>query len=219
MPDALFGVDGTEMPNLRSDPSGRGGWRDAPELPPLTLPGAPDANALREAIAAAFREELTVTTDQDNAAPPADQHNVTQHNVTQHNVTQPHVAPADTQQHPVTAPLPTPPASPTAGLPTATSASGHRASQPLVPVPIQPVKSLPRGLGGRNYRPPLAAAARVPVRLIDLRRRVGPQGSGTRRQSRSGGAGVVLVIGLIVFAVLLYNIIAGIVEAIVRLIP
>jgi hypothetical protein len=210
MPDALFGVDGTEMPNLRSDPSGRGGWRDAPELPPLTLPGAPDANALREAIAAAFREEPTVTTDEDNAAPPADQHNVTQ----------PNVAPADTsQQHPVTTPLPTPPASPTAGLPTATSASGHRASQPLVPVPIQPVKPLQRGLGGRNYRPPLAAAARVPVRLIDLRRRVGPQGSGTRRQSRSGGAGVVLVIGLIIFAVLLYNIIAGIVEAIVRLIP
>ena len=43
------GFDGTEAPAPLPDPSGRDGWRDAPDLAPLTLPPLPNARLMREA--------------------------------------------------------------------------------------------------------------------------------------------------------------------------
>ncbi|MGH3770757.1 MAG: hypothetical protein ACRDRW_05070 [Pseudonocardiaceae bacterium] len=90
-PDALFGTDGTESP----DPSGRAGWRDAPGLPPLSLPTIPDPSMTREAIAATLSANFVGPVDQDPAAAPA-----------QHPAAAPSATPTpDTQTH-VTAPLP-----------------------------------------------------------------------------------------------------------------
>ncbi|MGH3587016.1 MAG: hypothetical protein ACRDQ0_11900, partial [Pseudonocardia sp.] len=55
--DALFGVDGTQMPEPLPDPLAgpwRGSWRDTDQLPPFVLPPLPDASAIREAIVAAL---------------------------------------------------------------------------------------------------------------------------------------------------------------------
>ncbi len=215
MSDALFGVDGTELPELLPDPSGRGGWRDGPEFPPLTLPAVPDISALREAMAGSLDEDPAEPVDQDSSAAPAPQPDAPQNvapSALPSNVPQ-----ANAPQQTTTAPPPDLPAPQAGGVPMV-AVPGHRPWQPLVPAPVQPAKPPPRKAGGLRYRPPLATSARTPVRLIDFRR--GPRRTGPPRQTRSnGGVGVVLVIGLIIFGVLIFNIIAGIVEAISRLIP
>ena len=86
MSDALFGIDGTESPEVLPDPSARAGWRDAPDLPPLVLPALPDASVIREAIAAALGEDPTRPVDPDldaSAQPHAAQVNAAQPNPTQ----------------------------------------------------------------------------------------------------------------------------------------
>ncbi|MGH3791035.1 MAG: hypothetical protein ACRDRU_08475 [Pseudonocardiaceae bacterium] len=191
LPDALFGVDGTELPDL----SGRDDWRDVPQLPPLMLPAAPDTT-LQEAAVAAFAKSLTELVDQDPGMAPADRHTVPKPTITPVEAT-----PQDLPQQPtVTAPLPAvqgPPAPKVAGGP------GQRSSRPTAAVPIPPTP--PRG----------------PGRLVNLRGRVGPQDFGLRwqSQSRDGGASVVFVISLLVIVALLYAIITNIVDAVLRLIP
>jgi hypothetical protein len=71
-PDALSaGFDGTEAPAPLPDPSGRDGWRDAPDLAPLTLPPLPNARLMREAVAAALGEDFIGLVAQDPGAAPA----------------------------------------------------------------------------------------------------------------------------------------------------
>jgi hypothetical protein len=224
MSDALFGFDGTESPQLRSDPSGRGGWRDAPELPPLMLPAIPNLHVTREEIAAALGDDPTGL-GHDPGAMPAQQPapptgvppasvpptNVPQPHVPQANVSQAHVPPVD-----VTAP-PLAPSAPQLGGPPAAGGSDHRRLVVPTPVPLaQP--SPPRRLSGLRYRPPLAVGSRTPVQLGDLRRRIGRPVPGLPLRARSnGGASVFFLIALIVFGVLVYSIIMGIVESILRL--
>lgn len=225
-PDALFGgLDGTESPAPLPDPSGRDGWRDAPELPPFTLPPLPNSRLMREAIAAALGEDPTGLVDQDPGAAPAPQParpfsqpkgfpatlsppTVSQPTAVQPTAVQANEAPVNN----LTAPLPRP-------------ASGQRppgGPRLIVPAPVPPAVPPPRGTGGLRlrYRPPLAAGSRKPVQLGDLRRRVGRQRSSLPIQPHSnGGAGLFFAISLILFLALAYGVITGIVEAIVRLLP
>lgn len=230
MSDALFGFDGTESPQLRSDPSGRGGWRDAPELPPLTLPAIPNLHVTREEIAAALGDDPTGLAGHDPGAMPAQQPaaptgvshasapptNVPHTNIPQPHVLQANVSQAHVPQVDVTAP-PLALSAPQLGGPPAAGASGHR--RLVVPTPVPPAQpSPPRRLSGLRYRPPLAVGSRTPVRLGDLRRRIGRQVPGLPLRARSnGGASVFFFIALIVFGVLAYSIIVGIVESILRL--
>ncbi len=235
MSDALFGFDGTESPQLRSDPSGRGGWRDAPELPPLMLPAIPNLSVTREEIAAALGEDPTGLAGHDPGAMPAQQPaaptgvphasaphpnvphtNVPQPHVPQASVSQAHVAQAHVPPVDVTAP-PLAPSAPQLGGTPAAGASGHR--RLVVPTPVPPAQpSPPRRPSGLRYRPPLAVGSRTPVRLGDLRRRIGRQVPGLPLRTRSnGGASVFFFIALIIFGVLAYSIIVGIVESVLRL--
>ena len=225
MSDALFGFDGTESPQLRSDPSGRGGWRDSPELPPLMLPDIPNLHVTREEIAAALGEDLPGPVGHDPGAVPAQQpasppsvphapvpHAPVPHaNVPHANVSQAHVPQVD-----VTAPQ-LAPSAPQLGGPPAAGGSGHR--RLVVPTPVPPAQpSPPRRPSGLGYRPSLAVRSRTPVQLGDLRRRIGRQVPGLPLQTRSnGGASVFFLIALIIFGVLAYSIIVGIVESILRL--
>jgi len=240
MSDVLSGVDGTELPELRSDPSERSDWRDAPGMPPLTLPAIPDPRVAREAIAAALGEDPTGSVDQGPGAAPAQQSsaspsvappNVPQPKVPQGNIPPPNTSPSNVPSTSVppssvppsnvsptniTAPLPTPSASQAEGPPPA-GAPGHR-PRPIIPAPVPPAQP-PRRPSGLRYRPPLAVGSRTLVQRVDFRRRrAGRQGPGLPLQTRSdGGAVVFFFIALIIFGVLAYSIIAGIVESILRL--
>ena len=96
-----------------------------------------------------------------------------------------------------------------------------RPPRPAAAAPtITPASSPQRGPGGPRYRGPLAIRSRPRVQLRGPRRRVVLPGRGLPMQIRSnGGAGTFFVGVLIVFVALLYFIIAGIVESIVRLLP
>jgi hypothetical protein len=220
MSDALFGFDGTESPQLRSDPSGRGGWRDAPELPPLMLPAIPDLHVTREEIAAALGEDLPGPVGHDPGAVPAQQPaappNVPHANVPHANVSHTNVPQAHVPQVDVTAPQ-LAPSAPQLGGPPAAGGSGHR--RLVVPTPVPPAQlSPPRRPSGLGYRPSQAIRSRTPLQLGDLRRRIGRQVPGLPLQTRSnGGASVFFLIALIIFGVLAYSIIAGIVESVLRL--
>ncbi len=189
MSDALFGADGTESPELLPDPSGRGRWRDVAELPPLELPAVPDASAMREAIVAALGEDPNGPVNQDPAAAPAPQP-AAQPNAPHQDAPQPNTTQQDASQPNV---------------------AQQDASRP--PTPPRP--------GGPNYRPPLATTSYTPTRPIDVRRRGGRQGGrGLPGHSRSsGGAGVVYIVGFIIIGILVFSIIAGIVQSISRLLP
>ncbi|MGH3784615.1 MAG: hypothetical protein ACRDRO_29370 [Pseudonocardiaceae bacterium] len=218
-PDALFGgSDGTESPQPLPDPSGRDGWRDAPELPPFTLPPLPNTRLMRDAIAAALGEDPTGPVDQDPGAVPAPKpaapFNVALPTVVQPAVVQPNVAPSN-----LTTPLPRP--APQMGGPAGAPGRGTR---PIVPAPVPSAAPPPRVPGGlrSRYRPPLAAGSRKPVHLGDLRRRVSLQRPNLPlplQTHSNGGAGVFFVISLILFVVLAYGVVTGIVEAITRLLP
>jgi hypothetical protein len=198
--DALFGVDGTELPPVASDPSGRAGWRDTSVLPSLPLPAMPDLNMTQEAIAAALGEDPDGPVDQNTAAAPAAPPSATPDGVPSASA-----PPAN-----ATAPLPAPQVAgpPTAGTP-----------RPVITAAIAPVQSSRAGYGGR-YRSPLGNGSLPRVHLRGSSRRFSRLGRGLPAQSRSnGGAGAFFVIMLITFAVLLYFIITGIVESFARLIP
>lgn len=217
------GPDGTGSPDPLPDPSGRDGWSDAPELPPFTLPPLPNTRLMREAIAAALGEDPTGLVDQDPGAAPAPnpaapfnvaQPTVAQPTVAQPTVVQPNVAPTN-----VTTPLPRP--APQMG---GSAGSPGRGPRPLVPAPVPSAAPPPRTPGGlrSRYRPPLAAGSRKPVQLGDLRRRVSRQRPSLPlplQTHSNGGAGLFFAISSILFVVLAYAVVTGIVEAIARLLP
>ncbi|MGH3548756.1 MAG: hypothetical protein ACRDQU_11730 [Pseudonocardiaceae bacterium] len=222
--DGLFGgPDGTGSPEPLPDPSGRDGWRDAPELPPFALPPLPNTRLMREAIAAALGEDPTGLVDQDPGAEPAPRSavrfNVAPPTVAQPTVAQPTVVAPNVAPTNLTTPLPRP--APPVGGP---SRAPGRNVRPIVPAPVPSDAPPPRTLGGlrARYRPPLAAGSRTPVQLGDLRRRVSLQRPGLPLplQSRSnGGAGVFFAISSALFVLLAYGVVTGIVDAIARLLP
>ncbi|MDQ4104178.1 MAG: hypothetical protein M3186_10875 [Actinomycetota bacterium] len=195
MSDALFGIDGTESPEVLPDPSARAGWRDAPDLPPLVLPALPDASVIREAIAAALGEDPTRPVDLDLDAS-----------------AQPHAAQVKAAQ-----PNPT---TQVGGLPPGGSPS-HRTVAPSVTTTVASPGPLPRRtVRLPRYRTPLAAASREPVPQIEFGRRATRRGPALPLRTRSnGGAGIALVMGLIIAGLLVYFIIAEIVESVTRLLP
>lgn len=235
MSDALFGVDGTQMPESFSAPSKRS-RAHASVLPPFALPPLPDSSIFREAMAAALDGDVSRLLDQDSsrqsptpqaptspsptpqpspqpgaAAAPAPPPSTPQVNTPPPGVPSPTVP-----SHPVTAPLPTQ-AAPQAGRrpPPAPPRPIRRAVQPPAPAPAQP---LPGKLDRSPYRPPVARGFRRAAQLGDLRRRVSSTALPVATRS-NGGAGVFFVVAAAIFVVLAYEIIVGIVEAIARLIP
>lgn len=196
--DALFGVDGTELPSLSPDPLGRGRWQDAPALPSLPLPPIPDLNTTRDAIAATLDEDPGGPIDQDPGVVPAAA------------PAPPSVPPGSAAPASATAPLPVPPVAESARPP---SAGGPR----VVVSPVSPAQP-GRGGAGPASRSSLVAGSFPRVQLRDPRRRLGRLARSFPTQSRSnGGAGAFFVISLITFAVLLYFIIDGIVESFTNL--
>lgn len=218
MSDALFGIDGTELPEPLSDPSGRG----VSGLPLLTLPPLPGSRMTREEVAAVLGEDPTRPGNQDPDEAPAQRGAAAPSGIETDTplasasplgspsapippITVPPVAP--------TAPLPTRSALQAGGPPTAT-APGHPA-RPVAPMTVPPAQPTP----GLRYRPPLAVGSRMP-RQLDLRRRVGRRGSGLPAHPRSnGGATLFFLVAFIVSGVLMYAIIAGIVESLSGLVP
>lgn len=187
-PDALFGVDGTELPA----PSDRSRRPDRAVPPPFVLPPIPNLGMTREAVAAALGDEPARPADQEPVAKPA---------------ASPSATPAPPQPSPAqpnaTAPLPAAPAQPPPGPPPA-GAPGYN-QRPVIAAPVPAQSS--------RYRPPPVPGSRPPGISGNIRRRVATQ---TRS---NGGAGAFFIVISVVFVVLLYFIISGIVEAFVRLIP
>jgi hypothetical protein len=214
MSDALFGVDGTQMPESFSAPSNRRGAQDEPALPPFVLPPLPDSSVIREALAAELDGDASGLLDQDfspqstTPQPPA----------------QPDAAavaapPPNMPSSNVTAPLPKQGA-PQAAMrpPPGPPRPIRRAVQPPPPAPAGPPQPLPGKLDRSPYRPPVARGSRRAAQLGDLRRRVSSTGLPAATRS-NGGAGVFFVVAAAIFVVLAYEVIVGIVEAIARLIP
>ncbi len=238
-----MGFDGTEAPAPLPDPSGRDGWRDAPDLAPFTLPPLPNTRLMREAVAAALGEDFAGLVAQNPGSAPAPQpagrSNAAQANVAPPAVAQPAagqptgapptvaqptgvpptVAPPSVAPANLTAPLPRP-AAQMDGPHLAGAPSRH--PRPAGPTPV-PSAAPPRRRPGSprsRYRPPLAAGSRTSVQLGDLRRRVArPRPSLPIPTHSNGGAGIFFAISFILFVVLAYGVVSGIVEAIVRLLP
>jgi hypothetical protein len=209
MSDALFGVDGTELPEPLPDPSGRG----VSGLPPLTLPALPNSRMTWEEIAAALGEDPTRPVNHDPGAAPAAPPGVTQTDTPPVPVPSVPVPPLTVPPVAPTAPLPAHSAPQAGGAPAAT-APAHP-SRPVAPMTVPSAQPTP----GLRYRPPLAVGSRMP-RQFDLRRRVGRRGPGLPPSTRSnGGATLFFLVAFILCGVLTYGIIAGIVESLARLIP
>jgi hypothetical protein len=213
--DALFGVDGTELPEPLPDSSGRG----ASGLLPLTLPALPDSRMTREEIAVALGEDPTRPVNQDPDAAPA-QRGTAPPSATQTDT--PPVSASFIGAPPVPVPpITAPPVAPTASLPTHSApqaptagAPGHLA-RPVAPMMAPPVQPTP----GLRYRPPLAFGSRM-SRQLDLRRRAGRRGPGVPARPRTnGGATLFFLVAGILSGALTYGIIAGIVESLSRLVP
>lgn len=188
-PDALFGVDGTEL----AAPSDRSRRPDPAVPPPFVLPPIPNLGMTREAVAAALGDEPAQPADQEPVAKPAASPSATPA------PPQPSAAQPGAGQANATAQLPAAPAQPPAGPPT-----GYN-QRPVIAAPVPAQSS--------RYRRPLVVGSHPPGIAGNIRRRVATQ---TRS---NGGAGAFFIVISIVFVVLLYFIISGIVEAFVRLIP
>ncbi len=234
MPDALFGNDGTELPEVLPDPSGRGDWRDSPVTPPLVLPVLPDMSMMREAIAAALADDPPRPVDQelDAAAQPSPaQPSPAQADAAQPGAAQPAAAQPSTGQpdaaHPADAQpraaqtqvAPPPPASSAPQAAPPGGAPGHRPAAPVTTTVTAPGPLL-RRTGRLRHRTPLAAASREAVPQAHFDHRIHRRGHALPLRTRSnGGAGIALTVGLVVFGLLVYFIITGIVESIARLLP
>lgn len=215
--DALFGVDGTQSPELLSDPPtglGSGFWRDAPVLPPISLLPVPDDSALRKAIAAALGDDPDATAepaDQDSAAVPAPR-----------TAEEPKAPAADAPTAKVAAaPHPGASAGSWAGRPAPTE-SGDRSSarRPQVSGPTPPAPSQPSRPAGARYRPPMAETSgeRAPLtdrRLRSRRERVDLP----LRAGSNGGATAFFSTIVIIMVLLLYFIIAGLMDSISSFLP
>ncbi|HKS52076.1 MAG TPA: hypothetical protein VJS67_09435 [Pseudonocardiaceae bacterium] len=214
-PDALFGVDGTELPSL----SGRGRQPDAAMPPSFVLPHIP-LGTTREEVAAAFGDEAQRPADQDPAAgsaaagtagaaggsaPAAGSGAMT-------TAVPPSAAAQATTPLPVTpGPAPQLGSSPPAG-----AAAGYN-PRPEIGVRVAPVQPLPRSGSGIRSRQQLMARSRSLEQLRNTRLRVARRLPTHTRSN--GGAGAFFLVMSITIAVLLYFIISGIVEAFARLIP
>jgi hypothetical protein len=191
-PDALFGVDGTQMPEPLPDPlggSGRGTSGDTAQLPPFVLPPLPDASAIREAIDAVLGDDPTEPVDQDDAAAPASQ-------------------PAGQSDAPNIGAVP---------QAVAPAEAGNRPAPHRSPVvaPVPPTPSSPQRPPRWRNLPPTPAQPRAPMPPADLRRRIRRQHIGLPLPTRSdGGATAALIILLILMAVLIYYIITGFLQSI-----
>lgn len=194
MSDALFGVDGTELPGLWRDQTGRGSWGDDSVPPPAPLPAIPDLNMTRERILAALGDDPGGPGPQEQAAAAGS----------------PVAAAPSASQAPATAPaVATPPPD------SAPSRQG-----PPAAITVSPAQSPQRGPDGPGYLRSMSTRSLPRVKLRSARRRARHPGRGVPTQTRSdGGAGAFFIIMVIVFAVLLYFIVSGIVESFARLIP
>jgi hypothetical protein len=198
MSDALFGVDGTELPPLSRDPTGRGSWGEVSVPPPVPLPAIPELNMTREAIAAALGEDPDELGDQERPAaavsPPAA------------------TAPA------AATPAAEPGASRAAGsAPLGASAPSHQQTA-IITVSDSSAQSAHRGFGGPGYLRSNSARSHPRVQTRSTRRRVPHLNLPVQTRS-NGGAGAFFILAVIVFAILLYFIVSGLVESIARLIP
>ncbi|MBV8995336.1 MAG: hypothetical protein JO287_16935 [Pseudonocardiales bacterium] len=182
-PDALFGVDGTELPA----PSDRNRQPDAAMPPPFVLPAIPPLGMTREAIAATLDDDLPAQPD-------------------------PAAAPT-TPQASVAAPIPVAPIPQPETPPSRAAAYNQR---PII-APVSPAQPPPRGGGRLRYRQPLMAGSPSLEQLRNTRRLFVRRLPARTRSN--GGAGAFFLAMSIIFAVLLYFIISGIVEAFARLIP
>ena len=214
MSDALFGVDGTQMPESFSAPSNRRRAQDEPALPPFVLPPLPDSSVIREAMTAELDGDASGLLDHDS--PPQ---STTRQSPAQPDAVAASAPPPTVPSSNVTAPLPKLGASqatirPQPGPPRPT----RRAVQPPAPAPAGPPQPLPGKLDRSPYRPPVARGSRRVAQLGDLRRRVSSTGLPVATRS-NGGAGVFFAVAAVIFVVLGYEVIVGIVEAIARLIP
>jgi hypothetical protein len=225
MTDALFGVDGTESPPVRSDPSGRAGWRDISVLPPLTLPPIPSPHVTREMVAAALGDDPTAPVGQEPDAAPAQQPatppsgsdgntpraSAPQNSASQNSAPRENAAPPTTPLATIIAPLPAASASQVRKAPAAGVPGSRRWA---IPERAQPPR---RGGGARRYLPTLALGSRTAAQLVDFRRRAGRGGSGLPQTRSNGGAGVFFLIALIIVGVLGYSIVIGIIGSILSL--
>ncbi|MBV9140122.1 MAG: hypothetical protein JO115_04270 [Pseudonocardiales bacterium] len=216
--DALFGVDGTESPLVRSDPSGRAGWRDISVLPPLTLPPIPSPQVTREMVAAALGDDPTAPVSQEPDAAPAQQPatapsgsdgKTPQDSAPQNSAPRENAAPPTTPLATIIAPLPAASASQVVRKAPAAGVPGSR--QWPIPERAQPSR---RAGGVRRYLPTLALGSRTAAQLVDFRRRAGRGGSGLPQTRFNGGAGVFFLIALLVVGVLGYTIVMGIIGSI-----
>lgn len=203
-PDALFASDGTEPPAPVRDRSGEGRG-DAPVFPSLPLPPIPPLGMTREEIAAALRDDSGALAGHDPVAAPAS----------------PPATPAPRAPEPpqtaAAAAQPVPPAPQPVGPRPAGGAP--RLTRPVISAALPPDQGpSSRGLGALRYARRVVPRTRPLVQRRDSRRRAGSRGVQTRTRS-DGGASAFFTIMLIVFAVLLYFIISGIVAAFARLIP
>lgn len=230
--DTLSGFDGTQAPEPLADPSsGRGSWRDVPELPPMWLPPVPDDDgALREAIAAVLGDDAGAPAepaDQDPPAAPAPQ--AAPQSTGQPKAPDANVRPVDVAKIDVAAqPHSTASAGPSAGS-SAGAQSGRHGTEalgrssprpPPVSALIPPVPSQPHRPGGLRYRPPMAGGSRESAPLTDLRRRIRREQVDSPRVGRSDGGATAFVLAiLIIMGLLLYYVVTGFLDSLSRFLP
>jgi hypothetical protein len=113
---------------------------------------------------------------------------------------------------------PVPPAAQPAGPRSASEAP--RLTRPVISAAPLPDPGPSRGFGALRYARRVVPGTRPLVQRRDSRRRAGGYSRGLQTRTRSdGGATAFFTIMLIIFAILLYFIISGIVAAFARLIP
>lgn len=211
--DALFGVDGTQMPELLPDPlagPGRGPGQPAAPLPPFVLPPLPDASTFREAIAEALGDDPVQPADQGTATAPVSQ------------AAEPSNTPnADAEAAPpAAAPSAAPPAAaaeeaPAPGAPSGAAPPTEAGNRPaahhaVVAAPSHPAASSLRRLPRQRNRSSTPAEPREPMAPADLLRRIRRERIGVPLPASSDGGATAALIALLIFMVILiYYIVTG----------
>lgn len=215
--NALFGTDGTEFP----DPTGFTGWRDAPGLPPLSLPAIPNLGMTREAIATALSAD----------SPESVEHGSVRHDHDTTPVPRPATPPAGAA--PATLPTGATPATnpPATAVPLRSPAKAPvQHTRRLVAAAPPPTQPPTHGPGNVRFRPPVAigsnggsndgtsGGSNTAGQFGDFRRRISlPTPRLALPASSDGGAAVFFLIASVIVLVLTYSIIMGIVDSLARL--